>query len=308
MKVLVFSWHRKDIKHRLHLGFLENLRPHCKELIIYDRFKTFEGTRGRSNKKIKVDALKVYEKHKPDVAIVYSSWNIPPTFFTKLPCLKICIETDFYRYVKKQRFDWFIKNKFDYLIQRGAFSPKKNTSGIPMVWLPFSADTKEFYPGSKRNNKIGFAGATKPPAYVQRRKAIAILSRAKLLWNAGRNVGQYPEFVRKCTGLLTSTESHSPHGKVFEAMASKTVVLTPPFYHENDLFEPNAFVKYKSDCSNIAQQARKIINEPKKTQNMADKAYKIFLEKHTHQKRAEELSNHLKNLLAGKDPEKYWGI
>jgi len=261
---------------------------------------------------------KLYSDYKPDVIIQYAQryfeaghrnhLNLP-----NFPCLKVLILVDAHK-TKKKKFDqkFAYINSYDLVVQRGVYTDKRIK--CPSVWLPFSADENVFTPMEydKKINKIGFAGTFDSYVYKQRREAISKLNANSLLVynkNKSRITGDaYPNFLRNYIGCLTSTELNSPHAKAFEIMASGSVLLTPPFVGEKELFGENSFVKYAPDCSDIVEKAKWIIDNPDESKEIIDNAYKIFKGRHTDIIRAKELFLNIRGLLTGKSLVKRWGI
>ena len=318
MNILILTWWRRNyMSYRQNIGTLEKLKQHC-ECNIYGReeLQPYE-------EKLNDRYIELYDKHKPDVVICYSAMllekqGIIP--FRNMNCLKICIEGDYHNMFGKEK--WYRDNKFDHMILRNANDPSK--IGIPSVWWPWSANYKEFYSmgNGPRKNIIGFAGSTVHRLYVIRKKARSVLLSVDLLDDKIKDImnserdgdiwmdqGKYQDYLRSIRGILTSTENRGPFAKTFEAMASKTTVLSSPVIHKDLLFGgKECFVEYKKDCSNIIQKAIKIRNEPEYAKTVARNGYEQFLKKHTTPKRVEELYNHINNLLKGKEVEKKWGL
>jgi hypothetical protein len=121
--------------------------------------------------------------------------------------------------------------------------------------------------------------------------------------------GKYQEYLRTIRCLLTSTENRGPFAKTFEAMASGTLVLSSPIFNKNLLFgQDECYAEYKPDCSNIMPMAQRIRTDDAGVKLIIDKAYKVFLEKHTTDKRIEELHINIKRLLEGKNLIRKWGF
>lgn len=304
-KVLVLTRHKEDLpKARLHLGFLRGLEAKCKEYRVLDRDYLFEGDpKGMA----KLEARTWYDKYKPDIVLMYTSYGFPDDYLTSIPCAKVMMETDFYK-KKENNLAWYTKQGFDLLIKRGAHD-KKYDCGIPMVWLPFSVDEKEFFPKriNERRNIVGFAGSLKSPVYAQRRLAVKKLEENNLIQKRGRRIKDYPGFVRSVTAFLTSAEVGTPHGKMFEVMGSGTVLLSPAFLGKEQLFgSAEVFVEYKPDCSDIAKKARNLLNNKGYTRELSKRCRSIILEKHTHAKRINELCMHLDNFLKGRPIVRPW--
>ena len=92
-------------------------------------------------------------------------------------------------------------------------------------------------------------------------------------------------------------------------MASKTAVLTSPVINNDLLFGyPFCYTEYSSNCMDIVPQARKLLNDDDYRNEMIENAYKVFMKKHTTEKRIDELLINIKRQLEGKSLIKLWGI
>lgn len=207
---------------------------------------------------------------------------------------------------------WYKNNGFGIVVQRGAY--KNNKTGVPMVWLPFSVDPKEFYPDPNitRKGMIGFVGSYMSRAYTQRKNAISALNKNKLLYMHKKKIKkpiQYAEFVRSTVGFLDSAEYHTPHGKVWEVMSSGTVLLCPQFLHDRILFgKEQCYVPYHPSCKNVVAQAKKIINNKEWSQNIANNGREAVLKSHTHEHRIQELWEIIERFMNGNSQPRKWGI
>lgn len=263
--------------------------------------------------------------YKPDVVILYGdlSKEVFGGYFTKMSCVKTVVVTDFHSHVVYDSpgiMEKYKENGFDIMFRRG-ISDLNYRSAIPMVWVPFCASEKEFYPDDSINriNLIGFAGMTSPLVYVTRRKAIKLLKKAKLLRvcpkgecskkMVKKNKG-YPAFLRSHVACLTSTDYYigppTPRAKTFEIMGSGTVLLTPYFWGMEELLGKDGehYVKYDESCSDVVRKAREIVNNPARTKVIAANGHKVFLEKHTNSIRIKEFYAHLVRLVEGKPIER----
>lgn len=313
LRVLVIS-HLPETKFssRQHLGFLSRLKEYC-ESYQYVPGAVLVANAGE----IKMDALSLYKKYRPDVIVLYDS-HAPRgrdsifgrTYFKNLPCKKVVIEVDFYK--KFNDLSWYSDNKFDLVIQRGFYEAKSFADlTVPSVWLPFSADEKEFFPGkamSQRYNIVGFAGTFKAPVYTTRRKAMDLLKNEKLLRHcaicrtAEGSRSFYPPFLRKVVTALSTNYKRSPAGKTFEIMASKTVLLTTEIADEIALFGDNeCYVEYREDCLDVVDRADLILDNLDWAEEVAMNGYNAFKRWHTHSIRISQLYSYLKDLLDGKE-------
>lgn len=318
MRILALTSLPKVLKKtRLHLGFLELLKDYCEDLILLTRdelFDTKQIVQGRFIPKLK-SVRKLVRKYNPDLVLVYSSWHFPDGYFADIPSPKIMVETD--TCYKKNNLNYYTDNGFLGVLHRGA-EEFPSSFKMQTAWLPFSADPSVFHPGkktfSKRKAVIGFVGARKAKVYSLRRRALSTLrSVPHLLQDKGKIIDAYPQFLRNVRGMLTSTEMfsspHTPRGKFFEALASKTVVLTSPFVGERELFKGYScpYVRYSLDCKDLLSKAQHIIEDYSYAAAIAENGYNAFLSKHTHNIRIAELWDNLVNIYEGKKLQKRWG-
>ena len=308
IKVLVITSHSETVsKSRLHLKFLRHLEKYVGEYVVLDKI-----TERKKDPSFPVDAESIYDLYKPDLIIGYTSYGLSRTFFSKFPCKKVMIETDFYKKVNNNKLNWYEENGFDLIIQRGSYSPLSKFK-IPMVYMPFSADENEFFPvknWDEKQNIIRFCGSQRSEIYCDRRGAIAALEDAGLIELGKRREPDYPEFIRGGLGFLTSTEIDTAHGKVFEALSSGTVLMTPSFSLKKELLGPpgKGYVEYSRDASDIVDKAKAILNNSDLAKKIAEEGREIFLRKHTHTHRAKELVHHLSRLMAGRKVKRLWSI
>lgn len=309
MKILLLIGCKTHLfNHRLNGGFMEKLAnvPGVEKLWMYEYRQVDKIL--QSNQTL----FDFYQDFRPDVVICYAkpgSFNMND--IAKMPCAKVCIEVDYYR-SPEGKIRTYKKGKFDLVLQRGAFSLPE--FGIPTAWLPFSADPNIFIPLLNLKPKVkavGVAATMHAAIYNQRRIAANKLQQAGLLRTCQKCFGdnKYSNFLRKTRIILTSTEINSPHGKLFETMAAGSVVLTPSFNGEQELFgvEP-CFIKYRNDCADIVKQAEFYLNNVSAYREVQLNSLKIFQEKHTDDIRLQELYQHLENLLQGKPVYKPWGF
>jgi hypothetical protein len=266
----------------------------------------------RTISKLNTTPFSLYQKFKPDIVICYAhAGHFDLDDIRKITCPKVCIEVDYYK-SPKSKIGTYQRAKFDLILQRGSF--RLPEFGIPTAWLPFSADTNVFSPLLKlrrKENCVGLAASINAPIYSQRKIAANKLQAAGLLNICKRCFGdvKYSTFLRKTRIILTSTEINSPHGKLFETMASGSVALTSDFNGEQELFGSTpCFIKYRPDCSDIVEQAKFFITHPISYQELQLNSIKVFQEKHTDDIRLKELYQHLENLLQGKPVVKPWGF
>lgn len=314
MRILILSWIMRGHNNRQQLGFLDGLKNHC-NTYIHGREELFSY---KDNLKARVEQL--YSEIKPDLTICYAGMFLSEIedLFENIPSPKLMIEVDFFNITN---YKWYKNNRFELIMARNL--EDLSITKLPTVWLPWSVNPKEFFDSEEtRRNIIGFAGSSVHQFYSLRRKARDTLLSHNLLEDKKKSMitseidengkwhdsGKYPKYLRSITGLLTSTELGSPFAKTFEAMSSSTVVLSSPIKNKEILFgtDKEYYVEYKKDCSDIVKKAKKILNEPEWSAEIARNGQSITLERHTTEKRVEELYNNVKNLLEGKPMVKKW--
>lgn len=211
---------------------------------------------------------------------------------------------------------WYEDNKFDLIIQRG-YVHNEYTS-IPNVWLPLSADEKDFCidPYSNyldnRKQKVVFIGNVSNFLYYKiRRNILGKLENNDLFENLGV-VGfeDYPnKLMSYIAGLSCSGSSlHAPIGKTFEIMASGTALLTQWFHGWKVLFgNKKCYFTYKDDLSNLEDMVRYILNNMDEVKEVTSNAVSVINAKHLNMHRVLELYNIFKAIVSGKEIPRIWG-
>lgn len=304
MKILlIIGSKRWAFNRRINGGFVEKLANFKDiQLSIFDRVSMLQ--HGQS-------ILSLYNSIRPDVIICYA--KIGKLNFAgvtnEIHCAKIAIEVDYNRRPLALQKLYRIC-KFDLVLQRGSF-PAPNNYPIPWAWLPFSADPTVFHPGDPfrlRKNIVGFAGSSSH-SYPIRLRAINILKQRQLLEVCRKCYGtNYQKFLRDNKAYLTSTELDSPHGKMFEILASGGAVLSGPFSTQEALGLKDCLITYQNDCSDIIDKAKLVRNNNDIVREIANNGYSAFLKYHTDDLRLKELYEHIQNLVHGKPLVKPWGI
>jgi hypothetical protein len=304
MKILlIIGSKRWSFNRRINGGFVEKLANFKDiELSVFDRLTMLQ--RGET-------ILSLYNSLRPDVIICYAKigkLNFA-SFTDQIHCAKIAIEVDYNRRPLSLQKLYKIC-KFDLVLQRGAFPAPKNYP-IPWAWLPFSADPTVFHssgPFRRRKNIVGFAGSSSN-SYPVRLRAINILKQKQLLEICRKCYGSnYQKFLRENKAYLTSTELDSPHGKMFEILASGAAVLSGPLSTQEVLGLKDCLLIYQNDCSNIVDQAKLVIHNSNVVREIANNGYNAFRKYHTDDLRLKELYEHIQNVVNGKPLIKPWGI
>jgi len=237
----------------------------------------------------------------------------------------IVLEEDHYEtkfeglvYADKTIIDWYAKKNISLILRRHCYEEK---APVESVWLPFSANEKEFYPlknlGYDRQitkiYKIGFAGSytSQQIYYDVRRLAISKLLEAKLLdENYGRIYDGYAEYLRSHISCLACTGGllHTCLAKTFEIPLSGSALLTNRMDHPKILWgNKKCYFEYKDNCSDITEIARYILENNNEVQEVTKNGLLRVLEAHTDQHRIVELYNILHALVQNKPVPKIWG-
>ena len=296
MKILsILPEHNPDTKlnFRINIGFINKLSTLCDYYPIqaYNRDGIIH------------TAEELYERFNPDAILLLAHSDVLDGYLKDIPCLKVMVAVDYRKIEERRKFYWYKNNQFNLVIQRGLYdvdSFNKNI-GIPSVWLPYSANEKEFYPSKEKINKIGFTGTTSASSYAQRRKALQLLESENLINNSGKLMGNgYSTFIRVHRAMLTDTKLgnsniNSPHAKAFEILASGSVLLSPPM--DKQIFPKDCYIEYKEDCSDIIEKGKWILDNGPECDIIGKKGYEEFLKNHTDTVRVKELYNHIQEAL-----------
>lgn len=320
MNVLIFYGmpNPDNTNKRIHYGVLQNLSKFCNSKMLI----TAKGEVGNIRDELK--------NHDTDVVLMYntrvpgkSRVDIPFTSFKKdgkeKKFKKIYAELDHDTEKVKKYCDQ--NNGFDVCIQRGSFSC--DGMPCPTVWLPFSADENSFVPKpmSERKNVVGISATISSKPYKQRRRMIEILKKEKIMkvCSSGKcKKDGYPDFIASVTVGLTSTDwsrygitTSTPHAKMWEYMASKTVVLTPPFVGMHEIFGEN-YNDYicvcREDLTDLKAKAKNLLEDEKERKRLTENAYDLFLKEHTDIKRSEELFNIIQAVYRKEEIPRKWKI
>jgi hypothetical protein len=208
---------------------------------------------------------------------------------------RIVIEED-YHYEKDDI--WYREQNIDLILQRH-YSQSLRQDVVPMRWLPFSVDVDVFKPNDEipRIPMIGFAGSSNCSAYQIRERACNELNKHRLVrvFNGpSRRTGMgYVECLQQYLGHIScSSTFRLSTAKMFEIMASGSVLLT----NRNDdlplLFPDNTYCPYSDDGTDVVKTAQSLIDDPGYAKNIADLGRKCILERHSHQIRINQLLAH----------------
>ncbi len=216
---------------------------------------------------------------------------------------KIVIEED-YHYEKNDL--WYQELRINLILQRHYASSLRQEI-VPMKWFPFSVDPSIFKPSfSERINRICIAGSVNG-AYPERVLASEILKKHDLIdiFSSKQMIGQkYVECLQQYVCHLSgSSRYHITPAKMFEIMASGSVLLTN---EEKDLpliFDDGSYVTYRTDLSNtensLLEKARRILTDFNYRESVVRKAHDCIKRRHTHSTRIRELKQIIENLQYG---------
>jgi len=308
-----------DFDNHLHMKYARNLSTHPDvKLMVYG--KGFDGKSVYEdivqipyNDKITLD--QIYQQFKFDVIIVntksrcfdyYSphekvqrgEW-LPSDFtaWTRTP--KLMIEED-YHYETED--NWYNEKKFDLILQRH-YSQSLRQDKVPMLWHPFSVDTKLF--GIRklqaRTKKIAFIGNAQPGVYKFRADALAQLLKNDFVSSFKGTIIRGQDYINKLQEYISFLSCGSMMeicaAKNFEIMASGAVLFTNKFKGIDELFPRDAYVSYENNGSDVLTKARKILNDDAFTNHVKNVARETINKSHSHLVRNEELIQIIKTHL-----------
>jgi hypothetical protein len=303
-----------DFDNWLHLKFVETMKQHAGVEVLtygpgidkgYPHLTTLP-----YNPKITINDIKkhfdfdvqimntksrMFTDYNPHKKIANGQWL--PSDFDKINTPRIVIEED-YHYETDDL--WYQQSKIDLILQRH-WSQAQRQVTVPMKWFPFSVDINTFCPGPvNRQNKICFAGSSEAHTYICRRTACNKLNANRLIvaFPNRQKIGiAYVNCLKEYVAHLScaSTYRLTP-AKMFEIMASGSILLT----NENDdlplLFPPGSYCTYKTDCSDVIAVARKILMNRQYSREIVKNGLEAVRTRHSHQTRINELLNIINSL------------
>lgn len=223
-----------------------------------------------------------------------NSWL--PEGFDDYNCLKILVEPDMHKY---RNDSWFKERNINIILHRHKTSVTRGIEDHPEIkhiWFPYSVDNNIFKPTSGvRLNKICFVGNSKSSSYFFRKEASNKLNEKGLLDFVGTKFEeQYLQVLNQYTIYLNGASNYTIDcAKAFEIIASGGILFTnqcPNGFRE--LF-PDCFIEYKSDFTDIIEQANNILNNPSVQNKLIEKGLKT-IKLHTHIKRCQQLVSIIK--------------
>lgn len=324
MKILwLYRYIREyDFDNWLHMKFAEYLSTYPDvQLVAYGPDLHHEYNKLVKLKYLPLLHLKdIYAELRPDVVILntksrmFNYYNphkdeardcwLPNDFkeFKQIP--KIVLEED-YHYEKND--DWYRENGIDLILQRH-FNSVKRQKTVPMEWLPFSVDHKTFFDrGMSRYLKVGLAGSSNS-AYPERQSVSKFLKAHELIdiFCGKEKIGEeYLTCLNQYMCHLSCTSRyHITPAKMFEIMASGSIMLSNNDPHLRLLFKEGSYVTFDFSQFNFEQKMLKLIrdlinNEPMRKE-IVQSAKEDILTRHTHDIRIRHLLNIISYLKAGK--------
>ena len=222
-----------------------------------------------------------------------------PEDFNNINVPKIVIEGDYHN-IRNPK--WYLRIKADLLLHRHLSNVKKQKKDLPIysLWFPCSVDNNIFKPSSgiTRIKKICAVGEMNNSAYKYRKEALEILKKNNLIIK--EKLIREEKYIMCLQNYISHLNGSSTYNlnmaKMFEIMSSGSVLLTDKIDISGikELFPDNAYCTYKRDYSDLTTNTRKIINEPEYREYITTNALKCINEKHTHQIRAKQLLNIIK--------------
>ena len=222
---------------------------------------------------------------------------LPPDF-KDVDIPVVMLEEDYHYEIDDK---WYHEVGVDIILQRHKCSSLRQET-VPMKWFPFSVDHTVFKcDGRERARKVGFVGSCSHSAYPLRRTAIEQLQGTDYFHIDGRPgrghtdriVGDaYIDQLRSCVSHLCCTSKYSiTPAKIFEIMASGSVLFINDEPQLRELFDGDCYVTYDSECSDVVAKARWISEHMTESsrKTIVTQAREQILEKHTHDVRIQEL-------------------
>ena len=227
-----------------------------------------------------------------------------PKDFKEVDIPKVCLAED--SHYEKDNDPWYEQMGFDLVLERH-YSQYLRPHTLECKWLPFSVDTNVFRPNiepleSKRIKKLCFVGSYQDPAYRIRFSACNILNKPNVnlidVYAHKEKCGyQYVDCLRDYISHLSCNSIHNlTSAKMFEIMASGSVLFTNESPGLKELFPDNAYVAYKENLRNLVDKAQEICSNVGQSAEIAKNGVKCIQERHSHDVRIKELLNIIKEI------------
>lgn len=230
--------------------------------------------------------------------IAEGEW-LPKDFVSFQKGRRVVFEED-YHYEKDNA--WYRDRGISLVLQRHYCNVPFGNSmgqGVKHVFFPFSIDPKTFYDrGYPRTNVMQYVGSLNSQYYIDRKKAIEILSGENLI-NSERHVdGDYIENLNRFTCHLSGQSTyHILPAKIFEIVACGSVLFTNASVKSgiDKVFSEGSYVMWKDDFSDIVEKARFIMNDREAQKAIVHRAKLEIMMRHTHKIRTKEFLEIMKN-------------
>jgi len=273
----------------LHEKYAHLIRDH------YENTRTFNDLLQtyKSDAVILMTKAKMFRNYRPESLYgpgEHDCWL--PADFAKVDIPVVVLEED-YHYETDDK--WYQEMGVDVILQRHKCSSLRQTN-VPMRWFPFSVDHTTFKcDGRVRHNKVSFVGSYRHAAYPVRKTAIKKLEGTDYFCMRGRRRVVGADYVNELRAYIshlccTSKYSITP-AKIFEIMASGSVLFINDDPQLRELFEGDCYVTYDNACSEVVAKARWLTEHMPESyrKTLVVNATKQILEKHTHDVRIQEL-------------------
>jgi hypothetical protein len=206
----------------------------------------------------------------------------------------------------RQVMTWYQQQNIDLILQRH-YSQSLRQDVVPMRWLPFSVDVDVFKPHHKttRIPMVGFAGSSNCAAYQIREKACNELNKhglVRVFNGPSKRTGMaYVECLQQYLAHISCSSTYRlSTAKMFEIMASGSVLLTNRNPDLELLFPAGSYCAYKDDCSDVVDIAKRLIANPIESDLIASDGRDAIFSKHTHVIRIRQLLDIIKELQHSK--------
>lgn len=216
---------------------------------------------------------------------------------TKIP--KVVFEED-YHYELNDK--WHKDMGIDLVLQRH-YSQSVRKHFLPVKFFPFSVDVDKYKPieGKLRFPKVCMAGSMIEDIYTYRNRATKELRKHDLVdvfLNQEKVYEKYIEALQHYMFCLSGSSRYDiTPAKMFEIMASGSILITNHCMGLRELFPEGTCLVYKDDASDVVDKVEKFMIDTDLREEMIDKAMKCILRSHSHEVRAFELLEILKGVI-----------
>ena len=297
----------------LHTEFAKSLNDHC-TVFVYgpkmDRLlpplAPIAYAKEKSMKWIchalKIDAIVVdtksatYNVYYPQKQHESITW-LPDDFAENKTC-KVVIEED-YHY---EEDDSWHKGIGARMVLQRHFSQSIRGHKCPVRFFPFSVDTSVFKPGKiDRVNTIAMVGSTADPVYKHRVNACKELSKHGLATTWGDKTVTGDAYILNLQSYTSHISCSSTYditpAKMFEIMASGSVLFTNRFCGIDSVFDQGTYVDFSTDMSDVVEKGKRILDDSDFRSKIVNNAMKCIYARHTNDIRCKELIRHIKDVI-----------